>query len=80
MSVKLYSTPSCAYCNMIKNYFNERHVKYTEYNVENDSKKLEELVHKTRQTSVPVVDFDGSIILGFDRNRLDRLINNAKRG
>lgn len=75
MSVKVYSTPTCGYCRMVKNYLNERNIKFTDYNIANDQRKAEEMIHKTNQTGVPVIDFNGKIILGFDREKLDRLIN-----
>jgi glutaredoxin-like YruB-family protein len=74
MAVSVYSTPTCTFCNQVKDYLRERHVKFTEYDVSRDQRKGEEMVHKSRQTGVPVIDFNGSIIVGFDRNRLDRLI------
>ena len=78
MAVSVYSTPTCSYCTQVKNYFRERGVKFTDYNVARDERKSEEMVHKSRQTSVPVIDFNGAIIVGFDRNRLDGLIARSK--
>ena len=79
MSVKLYSTPSCGYCKMAKNYLRERHINFTEYNIASDSRKMEEMIHKSRQQSVPVIDFNGKIIIGFKKDLLDRLIHNMTR-
>ena len=78
MSVKLYSTPSCGYCKMIKSYFRERGVKFTEYNVASDERKQAEMQYKSRQMGVPVIDFNGKIIVGFKKDQLDRLIHNLK--
>jgi len=77
MSVKLYTTPTCGYCRLAKNYLNERGVKYTEYNVASDYQKAEEMITKSRQQGVPVIDFDGHIIVGFNKERLDSLITAA---
>ena len=74
MAVSVYSTPTCTFCKQVKDYLRERHVKFTDYDISRDQRKGEEMVHKSRQTGVPVIDFNGSIIVGFDRNRLDRLI------
>lgn len=79
MAVSVYSTPTCTYCTQIKQYFRDRQVKFVDYDVSRDQRKGEEMVHKSRQTGVPVVDFNGTIIVGFDRNRLDRLITDLKR-
>ena len=78
MAVSVYSTPTCTYCTQIKQYFRDRQVKFVDYDVSRDQRKGEEMVHKSRQTGVPVVDFNGTIIVGFDRNRLDRLITDLK--
>jgi glutaredoxin-like YruB-family protein len=75
MSVKLYSTPSCGYCQMAKSFFRERNIKFTEYNVASDTRKAEEMVHKSRQQGVPVIDYNGKIIVGFNRAKIERLIN-----
>ena len=78
MSVNLYSTPSCGYCKVAKNYLRERGVKFREYNVASDSRKAEEMVYKSKQQGVPVIDFNGKIIVGFDQKKLDRLIEKSK--
>ena len=74
MSVKVYSTPTCGYCRMVKDYLKERSINFTDYNVAVDQRKAEEMVYKTHQMGVPVIDFDGKIILGFNKEKLDRVI------
>jgi glutaredoxin-like YruB-family protein len=74
MSVKIYSTPTCSACKMAKNYLRERHIQFTDYNIANDQRKAEEMVYKTHQTGAPVIDFNGKIIIGFNREKLDRII------
>jgi glutaredoxin-like YruB-family protein len=75
MSVKIYSTPSCGYCTLAKNYLRERNIKFTDYNVAADQQKAEEMVRKSRQMGVPVLDINGKIIVGFDREKINRLLN-----
>lgn len=72
MSVQVYTTPSCGYCRMVKSYFQERGVKFTEYDVSRDRNKADEMVRKSGQMGVPVVDINGKIIVGFDRDRIER--------
>jgi glutaredoxin 3 len=74
MAVSVYSTPACAYCKKVKEYLRERQVKFIDYDVSRDERKAEEMIHKSRQMGVPVIDFNGTVIVGFDKNRLDRLI------
>jgi glutaredoxin len=59
---------------MAKNYFRERQVKYTDYNVARDQLKAEEMVKKSGQMGVPVIDINGKIIVGFDRAQIERLL------
>lgn len=74
MSVKVYSTPSCIYCNMVKKYLETKHVPYENIDVSEDMASAAELVEKSGQRGVPVIDFDGTIIVGFDKNRIDSLL------
>ena len=74
MAVRIYSTPSCTFCTQLKNYLRDRQVKFTEYDVSRDERKAGEMLAKSRQTGVPVLDFHGNVIVGFDKGRIDRLI------
>jgi glutaredoxin-like YruB-family protein len=78
MAVSIYSTPTCTFCTKVKDYLRERQVKFTDYDVSRDARKAEEMLHKSRQTGVPVIDFHGKIVVGFDKNTLDRLIAQSK--
>lgn len=69
--IKVYSTPSCVYCNIAKKYFRDKGVRFTDYNVAVDRRRAEEMVHKSRQQGVPVIDINGKIIVGFDKKRID---------
>ena len=72
--VIIYSTPSCMYCRLAKDFFKEKGVSYTEYDVQADVKKREEMFAKTGQMGVPVIDIDGQIIIGFDERTLARAL------
>lgn len=72
MSVQVYTTPSCGYCRLVKSYFQEKGVRFTEYDVSRDQRKAEEMVRKSGQMGVPVVDINGKIIVGFDRDKIER--------
>ena len=74
MAVSVYSTPTCAHCTRLKDYLKERQVKFQDIDVSRDERKADEMLHKSRQQGVPVTDFNGTIIVGFDRERIDRLI------
>ena len=72
--VKIYTTPTCVYCKMSKEFFKEHNVQYEEHNVATDAKAREEMVQKSGQLGVPVIDIDGQIVVGFDQGRLSELL------
>lgn len=69
-NVTIYTTPTCVYCKMAKAFFTEQKVAYTEKDVVADMKAREEMVQKSGQLGVPVIDVAGTIIVGFDRDAL----------
>lgn len=74
VKVKIYSTPSCIYCNMVKDWFKENKIEYEEFNVAEDEKKRKEMIEKTGHMAVPVIEIGDEIILGFDQKRLSELL------
>ena len=68
--VTIYTTPSCVYCKKAKAFFHEHNVVYKEKNVSGDSAAVDEMVKKSGQMGVPVIDVDGTIIVGFDEPSL----------
>lgn len=75
VNVKIYSTPTCVYCKMAKEFFAKNNVSYEEFNVSQDAKALEEMVAKSHQMGVPVIDVDGEVFIGFDQKGLSRALN-----
>ncbi len=73
-SVIIYSTPGCIYCKIAKDWFRENSVNYTEHDVAEDAEKREEMMQKTGQMAVPVIDIEGEIVIGFDKPRLTQLL------
>lgn len=69
--VIVYSTPQCPYCSMAKAYLAQKKVKFTEYDVSKDQKRAQEMVQKSQQTGVPVLQINGRIIVGFDKRLID---------
>ena len=72
--VKIYSTPTCHFCHMAKDFFEEEGVQYTEYNVAEDTEKRTEMVEKTGQLGVPVIEIDGQVVIGFNEARIQELL------
>ena len=73
--VKIYSTTHCPYCKLAKDYFSKKEVQFEEVNVETDDEALAEMVKKSGQLGVPVIDVNGSIIVGFDRIEIDKALD-----
>lgn len=66
----VYTTPTCVYCKMTKALFAEKNVQYEERDVASDEKAREEMLNKSHQLGVPVIDIDGEIFVGFDKEAL----------
>jgi glutaredoxin 3 len=75
MAVSIYTTPTCSYCRMAKDYFRQNHVPFTEYNVASDTRRAEEMVRKSGQMGVPVLDVNGRIIVGFNKPEIERALH-----
>lgn len=71
----IYTTPTCVYCKMTKAFFKEHDIVYEERDVSSDAKAREEMISKSNQMGVPVVDIDGELTIGFDKARLSKLLN-----
>lgn len=75
MKVTVYSTPTCPYCVMAKDYLAEKNIPFEDIDVSADPAKAREMIQKSGQRGVPVIDIDGNIVVGFDRRRIDELIS-----
>lgn len=73
-NVIIYSTDTCGYCKMAKEFFTSKGVSYTEYNVGTDLEKRKEMIEKSGQMGVPVILVDGEITVGFDKAKLSSLL------
>ena len=73
--VTIYTTPSCVYCKMTKAFFGENNVQYDEKDVSADAVARDEMIAKSNQMGVPVIDVDGKILVGFDKEGLSKLLN-----
>ncbi|MEX0649511.1 MAG: glutaredoxin domain-containing protein [Candidatus Andersenbacteria bacterium] len=73
-NVLIYSTPSCGWCARAKTYFTENNVQYMEKNVAADEAARSEMLEKSGQMGVPVIDIDGQIVIGFNQPKLAELL------
>lgn len=72
-NVIVYSTPTCPYCNMAKNYLRDNGIEYKDVNVSIDQNAAREMIQKSGQMAVPVIDINGEIIIGFQPEVIHRL-------
>ena len=70
----IYTTPYCSYCKMAKEYFKSKGIEYEEHDVMSDIAKREEMVKKSGQLGVPVIDIDGKIVMGFDKPKINEYL------
>ncbi len=76
-TVAIYTTPSCHFCHMAKDYFKENNIAYTEYDVAADAAKRKEMMDMTKQLGVPVIHIDDSLIIGFNKPKVAELLGLA---
>ena len=75
MAVTVYSTPSCSYCRLAKDYLRKHNIPFTDYNVASDRAKADEMVRKSGQMGVPVLDINGRILVGFNPAEIERALH-----
>jgi len=76
--IKVYSTPTCPYCVTLKNFLKEKGFKFEDIDVSVNHEAAKEMIDKSGQMGVPVVDIDGEIIVGFDKEKIEQLLNIKK--
>ena len=73
--IKVFSTPTCPYCVTLKEFLKDKGFGFEDIDVSQDQKLLDEMVEKSGQMGVPVVEIDGQIIIGFDKEKINELLN-----
>jgi len=72
--IKIYTTASCHWCKVAKKFLKDQNVAFDERNVRNDSNARIEMILKSGQIGVPVLDIAGTIVVGFDANEINKVI------
>lgn len=73
--IKIYTTPTCPYCEMVKEYLKERNAEYEECDISQNEAAQQEMFAKSHQMGVPVIDINGTIIVGFNRGEIDKALS-----
>ena len=72
--VIVFSTPTCSFCNTAKKYFREKGVRFRDVDVSRDQAAARDMIRRSGQSGVPVIDIGGKIIVGFDRPKINKLL------
>lgn len=72
--VVIYSTPSCHFCHMTKEFLTAHNIPFTDYNVAEDQEKRKEMVEMTGQMGVPVIQIGDQVVVGFDEDALAKML------
>ena len=74
MAITLYTTPSCSFCHKAKAFFRQNNIRFTEHDIARDQRRADEMVRKSGQMGVPVIDINGKIIVGFNQPEVERAL------
>jgi len=72
--VIVFTTPTCSYCNTAKMYLRQKGVRFKEVDISKDDAAARDVLKRSHQQGVPVLDIGGKIVVGFDRPKIDRLL------
>lgn len=73
-NITVYTTPTCPHCSHVKEFLSQKGVKYQELNVAEDKAAREEMLKKTGRMAVPTIIIGGQVVVGFNKNELEKLI------
>ena len=72
--IRVFSTPACPYCVTLKSFLKEHNIQFEDIDVSKDEKALDEMIDRSGQMGVPVIDINGEIIVGFNQDRIKQLL------
>jgi len=73
--ITVYSTPTCPYCLKTKQFLKDNNINFEDIDVSSDQEKAQEMINKSGQMGVPVLEIDGNIIVGFDTDAIKKSLN-----
>ena len=73
--VIVFSTPTCTFCTQAKRYFKEKNIRFTDVDVSKDQSAARDMMRRTGQMGVPVILINNKPIIGFDRNKINQILN-----
>lgn len=76
--IRIFTTPICPYCHTLMEFLKEHNIKFEEIDVIQNKEAQKEMIEKSGQMGVPVIEIDGEIVAGFDKERISRLLGIQK--
>ena len=73
--VQVFTTPMCPFCYALKEFLKEHNIEFEEIDVSQDEKAKEEMIKKTGRLEAPIIEIDGQIVVGFDKEKICKLLN-----
>ena len=77
-AITMYTTPTCGFCHMAKKYLESKNVEFDAKDITTDEESYKEVLDKSGQLGVPVIDIEGTIVVGFDRPKIDLILREKK--
>ncbi len=74
MTVKLYTTPACPYCYTLKEFLKDKNIAFEEIDISQDEKTKDEIIKKSGAIGAPIIEIDGQIVVGFDKEKIVKLL------
>ena len=72
--IKIYSTPYCTYCKLARAFFSKNKIAFTEVDVAEDEKARNEMIKKSGQMGVPVIEIDSIVVIGFNETKIKKIL------
>jgi len=79
LSIKVYSTPTCPYCNMLKEFLRRNNIEFEEIDVAANRDAAVEMIAKSGQMGVPVIDIDGTVVIGYNEAAIRERLNSIQK-
>lgn len=73
--VKIYTSPACPYCFTLREFLKEKGIEFEEVDVSKDEKARDEMIKKSGKLEAPIVEIDGQIVVGFDKEKIVKLLH-----
>jgi glutaredoxin-like YruB-family protein len=74
VNVKVYSTTTCPWCTKVKEFLKENNIKFKDINISEDEKARNEIIEKSGQMGVPIIEIGNKIIVGFDESKIRKAL------